>query len=288
MKFSSHLRPLTSAGLVTWCLSIVAVLSIAWLALRPCDAADVANGAQRDTITADKKVLTAFQAYVGEWKGVGLPRRGSSQGAWTEEAQWAWRFTDKHAELAAAISNGHFYSALRLQPGEKSGQFRLIATAADGGSAALPDGHSVADQPSTAKVDEQFAGTAETDGKLVLTAVGETKPDRPARVTIRVVADGDRLVVLYERRVGQQFARLAEVGYTCKGSSFAIAGGDPHECIVTGGHGTIAVEYKGNTYYFCCTGCRDLFKQDPEGVLAEYRQRKAQEQKDRAAGGGSR
>ena len=122
----------------------------------------------------------------------------------------------------------------------------------------------------------------------MLTAIGDSKPDRPARITIRVVADGDRLLVLYERRVGEQFARLAEVGYTRKGSSFAIAGGDPHECIVTGGHGTIAVEYKGNTYYFCCTGCRDLFKQDPERVLAEYRQRKAHEQKDKAASGRSK
>jgi len=28
----------------------------------------------------------------------------------------------------------------------------------------------------------------------------------------------------------------------------------------------------------CCTGCRDLFRQDPERVLADYRQRKAEEQ----------
>lgn len=274
MKSSPYVRSSTSAELVRMCLSIATALSAAWLVVRPCHAADAPNGAQRESVAADKKVLTAFQAYVGEWKGVGLPRRGSNQGAWTEEAQWAWRFTDQHAELAAEVSNGHFYSALRLQPDTKPGQFRLIAVAAD--------------QPPTAKDDEQFAGTVDADGKLALTAVGEAKPNRPARITIRVVANGDRLVVLYERRAGEQFARLAEVGYTRKGSSFAVAGSDPHECIVTGGHGTIAVEYKGNTYYFCCTGCRDLFKQDPEGVLAEYRKRKAQEQKDKAAGGSGR
>jgi YHS domain-containing protein len=42
---------------------------------------------------------------------------------------------------------------------------------------------------------------------------------------------------------------------------------------VTGGKGTIPVTYQGETYYVCCTGCRDLFNDDPETVLAEYRER---------------
>ncbi|MGH7134575.1 MAG: YHS domain-containing protein [Pirellulales bacterium] len=41
--------------------------------------------------------------------------------------------------------------------------------------------------------------------------------------------------------------------------------------------GTIAVEYQGKKYYVCCTGCRDLFNDDPEGVLAEFCERKAAE-----------
>ncbi|HEV3415187.1 MAG TPA: YHS domain-containing protein [Pirellulales bacterium] len=213
---------------------------------------------KQESVAADKKALAPFQPYIGEWKGVGQPRRGSSQGAWSEEAGWAWHFTDKHAELTAQVSHDPYFSALRLQLGDQPGRLRLIGTT---------DG----------KDDVPFDGTVGTDGPLVLTAAGETKPDQPARVTMRLVAGGDRLVVLYERRSGEQFARMAEIGYTRKGSSFAVTGGDPHECIVTGGHGTIAVEYKGQTYYFCCTGCRDLFKQDPEAVLAEYRERKAKE-----------
>jgi YHS domain-containing protein len=35
------------------------------------------------------------------------------------------------------------------------------------------------------------------------------------------------------------------------------------------------VEYQGKKYYVCCTGCRDLFNDDPAGGLEEYRQRKA-------------
>jgi YHS domain-containing protein len=40
-------------------------------------------------------------------------------------------------------------------------------------------------------------------------------------------------------------------------------------CIVTEGRGTIQVSYKHKTYWVCCSGCRDLFNDDPESVLAE-------------------
>ncbi len=42
---------------------------------------------------------------------------------------------------------------------------------------------------------------------------------------------------------------------------------------MTGGAGTIRVSYKGKSYYVCCTGCRDAFNDDPEGILADYRAR---------------
>ena len=36
---------------------------------------------------------------------------------------------------------------------------------------------------------------------------------------------------------------------------------------------TIAVSYKGKTYYVCCSGCRDLFNENPEAILAEAAER---------------
>ena len=52
-------------------------------------------------------------------------------------------------------------------------------------------------------------------------------------------------------------------------------------CIVTEGKGTSKVSYKGKTYWVCCSGCRDAFLDDPEGVLADARQR-ANERKKQA------
>ena len=130
---------------------------------------------------------------------------------------------------------------------------------------------------SSGGADVTYAGSQAEDGQLVLSA--EKPPaDLPDRISLRIVASGDRLVMLYERRsnISDRFTRLAEVGYTKKGSAFGQGGGQP-ECVVTGGLGTITVTYKGESYFVCCTGCRDMFQEDPAGVLADYRERKAAE-----------
>ncbi len=40
----------------------------------------------------------------------------------------------------------------------------------------------------------------------------------------------------------------------------------------------MTVSYKGKTYHVCCSGCRDLFKEDPEAVLAEAAEREKAKQ----------
>jgi YHS domain-containing protein len=220
------------------------------------------GGADRNR-AADKQALAELQVFVGAWRGVGQPKRGSTAGAWTEEAEWAWHFTDDETALAFTSPNGKYLSAGRLLPGGQPGQFELVGT--------LPDG----------KTTESYRGALD-EGRLVLEAV-EPAEGRPRRITLRTVAEGDRLLVLYEaqRSGATSLVRLAEVGYTRKGSLFGKGGSGP-ECVVTGGYGSMSVEYMGKTYYVCCTGCRDLFLDDPEGVLAEYKERKAQEREQAA------
>jgi YHS domain-containing protein len=52
------------------------------------------------------------------------------------------------------------------------------------------------------------------------------------------------------------------------------------ECVVTGGKGTIPIAYKGQTYYVCCSGCKRAFDENPEKILAEYRERIAKRASD--------
>ena len=89
------------------------------------------------------------------------------------------------------------------------------------------------------------------------------------RVSITPLHD-TRLLVLLEAEDPElhTFSRLGEVGYTREGVAFATGESYPL-CVVTEGRGTIQVKYKGKTYWVCCTGCRDTFKDDPESVLAE-------------------
>jgi hypothetical protein len=228
-----------------------------------CVAFTVDSAAGGERAATDKVSLSRLQEFVGSWRGVGQPRRASTQGAWTETADWAWKFADGRATLVFESPKAKYYRSGTLVPGDVKDSFELVVRRADDSG------------------EDRFTGRLDDQDQLVLLAAeaGEGSADGPARITIRTVADGDRLLVLYEKRTGaDRYARLAEVGYTRVGISFAKGSGEP-ECVVTGGVGTIAVEYRGKKYYVCCTGCRDLFNDDPEGVLAEYRERKAAERK---------
>ena len=98
------------------------------------------------------------------------------------------------------------------------------------------------------------------------------------RVTLAILNE-NRVTLLLEKRPEQQsfYTRVAEIGYQRNGTRLAVAGNSGPECVVTGGLGTISVTYKGKTYYVCCTGCRDAFQDDPEGILADYQKRKKEE-----------
>src|SRR5690606_17172934 len=98
------------------------------------------------------------------------------------------------------------------------------------------------------------------------------------RITITRINDKRTLVLHEKQSAGQQsLFRVAEVGYTREVTRLAAPGGGRRECIVTGGTGTMTVMHKGKTYYVCCTGCRQAFEADPEGIIAEAAERKKQE-----------
>jgi len=232
-------------------------------------AAAAAPAAEPETMSSDKQALSPLQAYVGQWRGVGLPRRGSNAGAWTESSDWAWSFANNRAQLVGTLKGDKYYTQLQLTPGNKPGQFVLVATTAGEDDA----------QPGPAP--DQFTGTL--DDEVLTVTAAKPAADRPARITVRLVAGGDRMLVRYDKQLSDGvYARLAEVGSTRKGSSFAKNAAAGPECVVTGGLGTIAVEHDGKTYYVCCGGCRELFEDDPAGVLADYRERKAGERAEQA------
>jgi YHS domain-containing protein len=221
----------------------------------PAPAADDASSKR----LADQAKLKPFGSVVGGWKGVGQPERGRAKGSWPETANWSWKLSKDSAALETTISKGKYLKSALLHPGPKPDTFVLDATLADGS-------------------ERTFTGTA-VASKLVLAA--DSPGEGLRRVTITPLHD-TRLLILLEGRDGDNprgFYRLAEVGYTREGISFAVGESGP-VCIVTEGRGTIAVSYKGKTYHVCCSGCRDLFNENPEDILAEAAERqKAKEKK---------
>lgn len=209
--------------------------------------------------SAQQARLEKIQQVVGSWRGVGQPQRSSTKDSWLEEADWAWQFGKERPALVAKLPKAKYFSQLQLTAGKESGEFTLTATPAAGGDAV------------------GYSGKIDEDERLVLLA-DKPRDEFPQRMTFRFVAGGDRLLILLEKKspTSDQFVRLAEVGYTRKGSGFG-QGTSGRECVVTGGLGTIEVAHKGQTYYVCCTGCRDYFYEKPDEILAEYAARKAAE-----------
>lgn len=220
---------------------------------------DVVKPAADAGLEAQKGELAKLQGLVGSWKGVASPIRGSDKGAWIEKADWAWKFSDKSASLAVQIADGKYFSTGELRPGKKAGDYVLAAKSANG------------------KLTFQYEGQLDKDEKLALLAK-DAPEGMPKRISFRFVAEGARLIVLLEGPsvIGEGYARLAEVGYTRKGSGFGKGSTGP-ECVVTGGYGSIEVSHKGQKYFVCCTGCRDYFNDNPEEVLADYKARKEAE-----------
>lgn len=206
---------------------------------------------RRRTIQA---ALEPLNDWVGVWRGVGQPKRNSNKGAWTEEAEWTWKLERTNAGLQLEIKDGKQIQSgyLTYDPADK--RFHLTVK--------VPGGES-----------RQYAGDRAGDGKLALITKDEATEEE-TRLTFQMRHD-DRMLLLIETKPGGQpaFARVAEVGYTRKGGSFAAAADAGPKCIVTDGRGSIAVEYKGKTYYVCCSGCKTALLEDPERIIAEAAER---------------
>ena len=211
---------------------------------------------------ADQEALKPFAPFVGDWRGTGQGERGRSKGAWTESASWVWSLTNESAALEMTVKRGKHLKSARLRPGKSDGSVDLDATLADGSKRAFHGKIPAAKEP------------------LVLKADADSGDGGIRRITITPLHD-TRLLVLMEAEAPDHktYSRLGEVGYTREGVKFAAGESGP-VCVVTEGRGTIKVSHKGQTYWVCCSGCRDLFNENPEAVLAEAAARQKAKDKD--------
>jgi hypothetical protein len=201
-----------------------------------------------------KEGLQPFKDLIGSWRGTATPtgsREEQQKGFWTETITWEWQFKGKDAWFKVAFDKSKNFTG---------GELRY-----------LPDR-------------DAFALTLRTPAKETLTFSGPFKNNvltlerQAGEETQRLVftmLHENRFLYRYEVRPAGKtlFAKQYGVGATKDGVPFATGAGKP-ECIVSGGVGTMPVLYQGKTYYVCCGGCRDEFRENPEKYLKEFEEKK--------------
>jgi hypothetical protein len=217
------------------------------------DPSAVEKHATRAVAVAGLKPLSVL---VGEWRGVGQPKRGSRNGAWIEKAKCAWKFTDE--------------TSVMVLESDSDKQFQKVIFGWDptteSSTAVIHDGKSDA----TDLIRDAKASTGVVD----VFVDSQNADDVRNKMTLRRISD-IRVTLLFEKRnsAAGSWRRISEIGYTRAGEQLASSRSSGRQCVVTGGLGTMTVMHDGKSYYVCCEGCRQAFESDPEGTIADYRQR---------------
>jgi YHS domain-containing protein len=214
------------------------------------------GGTVKAAAKSPREALRAFNDLIGSWRATGTPegtREERQRGFWTEALQWEWQFKGDDAWLQVAFDKGKHFARgdLRYLPDKDLYQLTLLTTG---------------------KETLTFIGPLR-ERVLTLDRVDEaTKETQRLAFTL---LHSNRFLYRYEVKGKDRplFTRLYQVGVTKEGEPFAGPGSGQPECVVSGGLGTIKVEYKGQTYYVCCSGCRSAFKDDPEKFIKEYQAR---------------
>jgi YHS domain-containing protein len=238
-------------------ISRVLGITLALLVLAPCTRA-------ADKAPDPREALRAFQDLIGSWRGTGEPegtREEKQKGFWIETIRWEWQFKGNDAWLVARFEKGKYFTHAELHPLPEKDRFRLVAVTS--GTEKLTFEGKLADGRLTVEREEPKSGEMQ---RLVFSF-----PNDKRFLYAFEVRDKDRTT----------FTRKYRVGATREGVAFAGPGDNTPECIVSGGKGTMPVTYQGKTYYVCCSGCRDAFKDDPEKYIKEYEEKKAKERKEK-------
>ncbi len=205
--------------------------------------------------------MQALQSLVGTWKATGTPegtREQRQAGFWTETVAVGWKFAGDDVCLAFAHDGGKLVKSGELRYRPAKAVYELTVTTTD----TPPETHT-------------YAGplTLGQQKEPILTLDRDT--DAETHRLVLTLLHGNRYVLRCESKpkAAGVFAKRYQVGATKEGEAFAAVPKGV-ECVVSGGKGTIAVAHKGVTYYVCCSGCRDAFKDDPEAFIAAAKRSK--------------
>jgi hypothetical protein len=204
-----------------------------------------------------KDKLRELQEFIGQWNlnGSTKMRPGPRDKFWTENVDWSWKFKGDDCWLTVTFKGGKFLTAGEVRWSIKDRVYELTGT------------------PPGSKEKVAFRGTLKDD-KLTFERV-DPKTKETQRVRMNTAAEGIRFVYLVDRKnEGGTIWKLEYmVAGNKKGESLAKKEKKP-ECVVSGGLGTTPVTYNGETFYVCCSGCLEAFKENPKKYVDEFKKSK--------------
>jgi hypothetical protein len=208
-----------------------------------------------------RKALKPFQDLIGSWRCTGTPagtREERDKGFWQETIAWQWQFKGPDAWLRGDIEKGKWYTRLELRYLPDRDSYQLKAVTLD-------------------KDEETFEGKLE---KRRLTVQRQDAKKKQTQQLVLSLLHFNRYLLTCAVKPADKsvFSQVYQIGATNNAVAFA-GDDDKPECVVSGGLGTMPVTYKGKTYYVCCTGCRDAFKEEPEKYIKEYEENKKKKKK---------
>ena len=202
-----------------------------------------------------KEALKALQDFIGGWKGNGGPFKPKPAPAelWSETIEWGWKFKGDPCLVLKVEKGKHFKEGeLHYLPAKKV--YQLTLTDPRGGKRVFEG-----------EFKDNYLRLERTDS--------DTKELQ--KITMNNAAEGVRFIYTYERKPAGRtvFIKDYQVSATRLGESLGKTE-KKNECVVSGGVGTMAVTFKGETFYVCCSGCRDEFNSNPEKYVREFKAKK--------------
>jgi hypothetical protein len=202
-----------------------------------------------------KEALQKLQDFVGQWKASGGPDgRKTGIPIWSETIEWGWKFKGDDVALVMKVSGGKYLKGGELKYLPEKRIYQLDAVDAKGDKLVFTG---------------KFAKDILTLERL------DKKANERQQLVMNTAAEGVRFLYRFKKAEDGRtlFGGVYLVQATKEGESLG-ASQKKNECVVSGGAGTTAVSYKGETFYVCCSGCADAFKENPEKYIAEFKAKK--------------
>jgi len=202
-----------------------------------------------------KKGLQALNDFVGSWTGDGKTEGFSAKKeSWQESLEWGWKFKGDDIWMIWKFKDSKSFKGgdLRYVPEKKNFELTLV----------------------DAK-DQKLVFTGAMDKDTLVLERSDPKTKDNQRLRVNAGGDGVFLNLASANQKGGKglFSPQFKVAYKMDGASLG-AREKKQECVVSGGLGTSAVTFKGQTYYICCSGCRDAFNENPEFYVKQFEAKK--------------